>query len=272
MKPWLLAAVGLLLTAAAPTARAQVIPVRLPPHGWADRIVPLGDLPPDARAQLKKATGQDLALGFLYRHAFVFGEAFDLWTWNGQYVLYQGDRYFPLTDEDLQDLLEPDAYAALGKPLAYRIPVGFVVVVALVGAVLVSAYTSAQARARRLFRDARMADALEVYHKNLPPDAPPTPEAHAAARDAALAFLEQTHGVPRPQAERRLHLMLAEINRAHSYDLRHQAVACEMEGRWDEAVALFQQAADLRRDWDPRDHDFLLSCIRRVRAKQARSP
>lgn len=239
--------------------------------GSGEKIVHLRDLPPDLQAQLRQTTKHDLALGFCYCHHFAFAEGFDLWTSDGRYVLFEGDLYYPVTDEELAQLIGKEEFAALGKPLAYRIPLGWIAVLGFIAVIAVCGYLSAQARALRLANRNSYQEAVQVYVDHLPKDAPPSSDDKQKALAAAVEFLQQTHGISTAKAEANVRLILAESDRVQSYELRQQAVDHEENGQWDLAIELYAQAAALRQEWDQKDHAFLLKCIQRVRDKQLRS-
>jgi hypothetical protein len=214
----------------------------------------------------------NLAVGFHYRRCFLFGEGFDFWSWDGKYVLYQGDKYFTPTDEQLTQWLGKDQFDALGKPLAYRLPPGLLTVLALVAVVVgwLWLFPPAPLRLKRLARDRRYQEALQTYGRSLPEGSEHSPEEKEEALAAAIQVLEG-QGVAPAAARVNLRLLLAEMDRQRSYELRHQAVVHEEAGEWDLAAQYYEQAARLRVDWDKNDCDFLLQCIRRVRDKQARA-
>jgi hypothetical protein len=111
---------------------------------------------------------------------------------------------------------------------------------------------------------------LDVYAKSLPSDSEPDGDDKTRALTAAVDFL-QNSGIPAEKAEPALRLLIAELDRDRSYDLRNQAVEHEQAGEWDQAIECYGQAASLREEWDQKDCAFLLGCIERVRKKQARS-
>ncbi len=69
-------------------------------------------------------------IGFKYEYFSLF--FLDLWTGEGEYVLYEGDRYFPLSEEQLATL--GTSADELGKPFMYRVPLGWIpLVILLIG-------------------------------------------------------------------------------------------------------------------------------------------
>lgn len=76
-----------------------------------------------------------MTVRFLYDHAQVYW--LDLWTWNGRYVLYSGDRYCELDATEWQNVIEGDPSVIYGKPILYRMPLlPTLLVVFVVGAVV----------------------------------------------------------------------------------------------------------------------------------------
>lgn len=85
------------------------------------------------------------AIGYKYEYFSLF--FLDLWTGGGQLVLYDqsSDRHVPLRDDVLLELTgrTPDSF---GKPLLYRIPLGWVVI----GVVLIAFAFTTWRRMREL--------------------------------------------------------------------------------------------------------------------------
>lgn len=61
-------------------------------------------------------------LGYRYQRFGLFW--FDLWRWDGEFVLYEGDTYLPIDDEMVAQL------GGASVPWRYRLPDGFLIVVA----------------------------------------------------------------------------------------------------------------------------------------------
>jgi len=95
-------------------------------HG--ESVLHYADLPTEVRANLKTETGHDLNVGYLYSHFGIFW--LDLWTWDGQYCLYEGDDVLRLTPEQVAEVMSttPDK---LGKPLLYTFPLGLLILLGL---------------------------------------------------------------------------------------------------------------------------------------------
>ena len=241
------------------------------PYGWGEKIIHVEDLQPDVQAELKSITNQDLAVGFIYGHRYFFHENFDLWTWGGRLVLFSGEQYWELPDEALADILGKEKFAAWSKPIYYRFPRGLTFLIGIACAIMafIRLVPTAGARVRKLMRDVSYREALEVYCANLPTESEPDREDKTEAMAAALAYLRTTALPPR-LAEANFRFLIGESERARSYQLRHQALAHEEAGEWEQAIEHYQQAADLREEWDAKDYQFLLKCIERVQRQQAR--
>jgi tetratricopeptide (TPR) repeat protein len=270
MRSFLLACFVLFVPGWANTALAQQ-PRRGIAYGWGEKIVHVGDLPPEVRAELRKETNNDLAIGFCYQHSWLFGDGFDFWTWHGKYVLFEGNKLIELTDEQFVQLLGKERFDSLDKPLTYRFPVGLLTALGIVVAIGARIYLSAQSRARRLLKDNRYQQALEVYAKSLPSNSEPNRQDIENALAGGVEFLLQTHGIPARKAGPHLRLLVSELERERSYELRNQGVEHEQAGEWEQAIGYYEQAACVRENWDKADYEFLLKCIQRVRDKQARS-
>ena len=73
---------------------------------------------------------EEPAIGYMYEYFAVFF-IFDLATFEGQYVLYEGDRFIPLSEADLVEL--GTSADDLGKPFLYYLPSGWLAALLLVG-------------------------------------------------------------------------------------------------------------------------------------------
>jgi hypothetical protein len=115
-----------LATAALSAQEAQAKGLMIITYGEA--VMHYADLAPDVRQTLKDETGHELQVGYLYSNFGVFW--LDLWTWGGEYVLYEGDDVLRLAPEEIAEMMKttPDQ---LGKPLLYTFPLGLVVLFAL---------------------------------------------------------------------------------------------------------------------------------------------
>jgi hypothetical protein len=203
-------------------SRAAAPPPLIPIiYGHGETIAHLGDLPPDVRNELRRELNQDVALGYAYSYFHIFWG--NLWTWNGRYVLYQGNRYWELKPEGLKQIVGKTE-RELGKPFAYRFPLGLVIGVPLIVSVcIVGAFSRTDAeRVQKLLTDSRYREALEVLSK--PVSGQPAPQAGAPGTsaepgedlrfEAAVEHLYR-QGVPRAKAEANLRLILQTLVSIH---------------------------------------------------------
>lgn len=141
--------------------------------------------------------------------------------------------------------------------------VGLVLLGALGYAAFRGIWPSAQDRVRG---DARYREALRVYAAALPQEVP-TREERRQAMAVATEHLTAQHALAAAEADKGLRVLVADLDRARSYDLRHDALAYEQAGAFELALELFDQAARLQEEHDAKDHQFLQRCIARVRGK-----
>jgi tetratricopeptide (TPR) repeat protein len=238
-------------------------------YGLDDKVVQVAELPPPIRANAKQQLGADVAVCFYYKRAYLFGPGFDFWTWDGQYVLSDGRNAWTIDRESLARLVGQEEFDKFGKPLAYRCPVGLATVVGIILVLIICAifFPSKRARAVKLARDERFDQALQVYDGVLKEIETPTADDKRIAYDTALKFLGE-QGIPAQEAEANFRVLLGERDLDDSKTARAIGAAHEQAGEWAEAISSYQEAAALRREWDPADYDFLLKCIDRVRKKQ----
>jgi hypothetical protein len=135
-----------------------------------DTIAKIGDLP----AELKIGPFANLAVGYKYSYFGVFW--LDFWTWGGEYCMFEGKGFEPLSAENCAKLMNTEV-GKLSPPLVYRFPLGLVSLGGLF-AVLVPLGIMANAREKKekariqaLFDDSRYQAAFEIFNRNLP-DAP----------------------------------------------------------------------------------------------------
>jgi hypothetical protein len=120
--------VALVLVAAALAASTPVGAGPLLFTGGED-VVHLRELSRAARDRL----GADAALGYRYDSVGLFG--LDLWRWNGEVVLYRGRTLFTdVSPAELADLAGVAALDRIAAPLAYHLPPGLAILIAIAGA------------------------------------------------------------------------------------------------------------------------------------------
>jgi|JI102314A1RNA_FD_contig_31_2138770_length_528_multi_6_in_0_out_0_1 hypothetical protein len=95
---------------------------------YGEAVLHYQDLPTEMHDALKTATGHDLKVGYLYDNFGLFW--LDLWTWGGQYCLYEGDSVERLTPEQAAEVLGTTT-DKLGKPLLYTLPLGLAILLGL---------------------------------------------------------------------------------------------------------------------------------------------
>src|SRR5437764_6727836 len=93
-------------------------------HG--DTIKHLGDIRnAELKDALRKANFKNLSVGFKYSYFGVFW--IDLWTWGGEYCVYEGNNYNPIPLA-LAATLTGKSEDELGKPFFYRFPLGLLII------------------------------------------------------------------------------------------------------------------------------------------------
>jgi hypothetical protein len=127
----------LLLLSPAP-ARAARIPIFLI-WGSGETISHLEDLSAEVKQTLPPQVPRHVKVGFKYNYFHLFW--CNVWTWDGRYVLYDGQRYIPLQEGDLV-VFTGKTESEFGKPFFYQVPVGLVILVGLVVAGSVGALLS----------------------------------------------------------------------------------------------------------------------------------
>lgn len=115
-----------------------------------------------AKAQRTTAMTQ---VGYKYSYAGVFWISFA--NWSGDYCLYDGTRYVPVTREQAAILMGADS---VSPPFLYRVPLGWILVggpVLLFVAWGAVSHAREKARITRLEQDARYQQALEIVRRGM---------------------------------------------------------------------------------------------------------
>lgn len=173
--------VGLLVLAAEAPAKGVILIT----HG--DTIAQLGDL----SAQLGNPDST-VKVGFKSSYAGLFW--IDLWTWGGEFCLYQDNTYQPIDRREAAALLGKTE-DELQEPLLYRFPLGLMLLAGLAvlgGAVWVLggiAQSLEKAKASRLLHDPIYEKALEIA--SAPPTAPAVPSQPAEAGALPVSASEE---------------------------------------------------------------------------------
>jgi hypothetical protein len=151
-------------------ARRGGIPIPII-FGSGEEIDRVGDLPDDVKEQIPSEMGPGVSIGFHYHRFHIYW--LNLWTWDGQHVLYQGDRYWKLGPADWEKLLGSPGSRALGKPFFYRFPMGIDILggLAVLWFLWSTFLPSDRARAEKLLSDERYLDALQLYARQVTPPA-----------------------------------------------------------------------------------------------------
>jgi hypothetical protein len=172
-------------------------------------------------------------VGYKYGYWGVFW--IDLWTWGGEYCLYEGQRFKPISRAEAARLLSrPES--ELGTPFLYKCPLGWLIfgpfiVLGIIARVLDKKQPPPENPVALLFQDARYQKAVEImnehYAKNkvaVPggPGQEPSPEENnpnqqifRAAFEAGVQHL-LGQGIAREEAERNLALMVHTLASAPS--------------------------------------------------------
>jgi tetratricopeptide (TPR) repeat protein len=119
---------------------------------------------------------------------------------------------------------------------------------------------------KKLLKDRRYDQGLGVYAEHLRHE-DATNDDRRRAFAAAVQYLTNEHGIPPEEAAQNLRLLVAQYDRDRSYDLRNEAVAHEQAGAYGLALEYYERAARWQEEHDPKDFQFLQTCVDRVRRK-----
>jgi hypothetical protein len=191
-------------------ASAEAKGIVLITHG--DTIALIGPLKAEFREH-RKLRGSDINVGFRYDYFGIFW--LDLWTWGGEYCLYDDKNYEPIPPNKAA-LLMGIAEGDLTRPFNYRFPIGLLILLGIlaVAVPLMLLRKPPQDRLTPLLQDPRYVKALEILaaeQKRLAEAG--TPEA-AEGKAADLAFQAAvdhltSEGIPREEAQQNLTFILA---------------------------------------------------------------
>jgi hypothetical protein len=176
------------------------------------------------------APGFPVKVGYRWHYFGIFW--IDLWTWGGEYCIYEGKRYHPLRPAEAAQLLGKSE-SELTRPFLYRFPLGLLLLGPIIGLLILLGAMDARKQSRRkdavaqLFQDARYQQAVAILHDHLGPPAaavspgqdagqPPQPSAQgrfAAAFEAGVQHLV-SQGIQREDAERNLAIMVQVLDAA----------------------------------------------------------
>jgi hypothetical protein len=156
----------------------------------------------------------------------------DLWTWGGEYCVYEGDRYSIIEASTAARLIgRPER--DLSPPFLYRWPLGWFflgafILIGIIAAVFDKRNTNAIAM---LFQDARYQRALEIIHERCtkpPAEGPATQDGEPQgepededrfrpAFEAAVRHLVEA-GIAHDDAARNLMLMVQALAQARAHE------------------------------------------------------
>ena len=89
----------------------------------------IGEVPEEHHEAIRTELGGPANVGFVH-HAFgLFW--LDIWTWDGRFCLYHGDKYWEIDAEQAAVFLGKPI-DKLGKPIFYTLPPGLLVLIAIV--------------------------------------------------------------------------------------------------------------------------------------------
>jgi hypothetical protein len=114
-------AIVLLVSLSAADASGAII-------NWGDTVSHLGEVSNQHKLEVQAAHGADVAVGYHYKYWGLFWV--DFWTSSGEYCLYRGESYRPLSPAEAAELLgKPED--ELSKPFLYRFPLGWLLLTAV---------------------------------------------------------------------------------------------------------------------------------------------
>jgi hypothetical protein len=217
---------GVLLLPAAVQAQQQAAPILIT---YGDTITHIGNVTAPNAAHAGAAK-----VGFKSSYFGVFW--IDLWTWGGEFCVYEGDRPHPITPAEAARLLGKSE-SDLSKPFLYRFPLGLLILGPLAVVGFVSSMFEKKKQAAKevaieqLLTDPTYQKAMTIMvEQSRPPvsDAPANSSPESAdqikvddadrtrvAFDAAIEYVVGS-GVPREEAERNLPLVVQAVARAQS--------------------------------------------------------
>jgi hypothetical protein len=205
---------------------------------------------------VNKELGADVSIGFLYERFHVFWS--DVWTWNGRYVLFAGDRYWEPEPEAWQQLLGSDVADQFAKPILYRIPFGSGVLLMLCS-VWVAKKRFVKSEVQKvdaLLREYRYRAASEILFGPV--------SGHATSNADPRSYEEKFHeavrylvgqGISAAKAEANLAMIVKVIegSRQQQVDqLLAVAIQLEQDGEWDKSVEVYSSVVDYLPNGDER--------------------
>ncbi|MBK7827715.1 hypothetical protein [Nannocystis sp.] len=99
-----------------------------------DSVAHYADLTGEMKKMADEATGHDVQLGYKYSQFGLFW--LELWTWDGEYVLFHDDTVWELTPDQAAEMLAVKV-EDLGTPWRFKLPFGLMILIGLGAAALV---------------------------------------------------------------------------------------------------------------------------------------
>jgi hypothetical protein len=100
---------------------------------WGDTVSYVGEVSNQHKLGVQAGLGTDVAVGYHYHYWGLFW--IDFWTSDGEYCLYRGKSYWPLSPAEAAKLLG-QSESDLGKPFLYRFPLGWLLLTAVMAIVV----------------------------------------------------------------------------------------------------------------------------------------
>lgn len=194
---------------------------------FGDSIKHQGNLPEKYSAEIRQAIGSTPSVGFHHSSFGVFW--LDLWTWDGQYCLYDGNKYWLMSESQASELLDTPE-SQLRRPFFYTFPPGLVGLAALGAGCVVYRRIDLQRKRRQYESDAALfhqASSDSRYHEAVRLYADQQSDDSMALRTSAEALQQrfafaveylESHGIPKTDAERGLYLLLTTIAKQQQSD------------------------------------------------------
>lgn len=161
---------------------------------YGEDITHVADIPADVADSEGIPPG--VAVGYKFGNFGLFW--LNVWTWSGEYVLFEGDNYQQISEEEAALF----AGHEVSKPWTYSFPPGLIVIILLVvGFLGYGMYASKQeGKVRALFEDERYKHAFDLM-------VPKSEDEEGGAFDDSVQYLVD-QGVPKQEADENLTAMM----------------------------------------------------------------
>lgn len=93
---------------------------------YGDAVTYIGAVPKELQKVSREATSANPSIGFIYKTHALWG--FDISTSNGRYCLYDGPKYWPIADAEIDKFISTDSRRT---PLSYAAPSGLVILLTI---------------------------------------------------------------------------------------------------------------------------------------------